>query len=129
MHIERAIPERDAQPISRLIETCRNERRTILNSYTPEEGRAYSESMGRREQVFVAYVDGIFAGFAGVAPRWGYSERLRHCGEGGTWVTPEMRGRGVGSALWRRRYSPSAGRAGSGTWGLRLWLTTRRLFL
>ena len=83
MRIERALPERDASPISRLIETCREERRTVLNGFTPEEERAYLESMGPREQVFVAYMDGKFAGFAGIAPRWSYSERLSHCGEGG----------------------------------------------
>jgi len=83
MRIERALPERDASPISRLIETCREERRTVLNDFTPEEERAYLEAMGPREQVFVAYADGKFAGFAGIAPRWSYSERLSHCGEGG----------------------------------------------
>jgi GNAT superfamily N-acetyltransferase len=106
MLVEKAIPERDALPISRLIETCIRERRTILNSFTPEEEKEYLESMGPREQVFVAYMDGIFAGFAGIAPRWGYSEKLSHCGEGGTWVTPEMRGRRVGSALWREGIFP-----------------------
>ena len=60
MRIERALPERDTSPISRLI-----------------------EAMGPREQVFVANMNGEFAGFAGIAPRWSYSERLSHCGEGG----------------------------------------------
>ncbi len=106
MRIERALPERDASPISRLIEICKGERRTVLNGFTPEEERAYLEAMGLREQVFVAYMDGKFAGFAGIAPRWSYSERLSNCGEGGTWVTPEMRGRGVGPALWREGIFP-----------------------
>ena len=100
IEIAHAVPERDAAPISRLINTCRNERRTVLNEFSPDEERAYIKGLGPREAVFVARVDGKFAGFAGIAPRWGYSERLRHCGEGGTWVMPEMRGRGVGSALW-----------------------------
>ena len=106
LNIERAVPERDAAPISRLINICRDERRTVLDAYTPESEREYLESMGPREVVCVAYVVGEFAGFAGVAPRYGYSERLRHCGEGGTWVMPEMRGRGVGSALWREGILP-----------------------
>ncbi len=106
MKVERAVPERDAAPISRLINICRDERRTVLDAYTPESEREYLESMGSREVVYVAHVDGEFAGFAGVAPRYGYSERLRHCGEGGTWVMPEMRGRGVGSALWREGILP-----------------------
>jgi len=106
LNVERAVPERDAAPISRLINICRDERRTVLDAYTPESEREYLESMGSREVVYVAYVDGEFAGFAGVASRYGYSERLRHCGEGGTWVMPEMRGRGVGSALWREGILP-----------------------
>ena len=68
--------------------------------------------MGSREVVYVAYVDGEFVGFAGVAPRYGYSEKLRHCGEGGTWVMPEMRGRGVGSTLWREGILPFCVEAG-----------------
>ena len=101
IEIVHAVPDRDAAPISRLINTCRSERRTVLNEFSPDEERVYIEGLGPREAVFVARVEGEFAGFAGIAPRWGYSERLRHCGEGGTWVMPEMRGMGVGSALWR----------------------------
>ncbi|UCH56717.1 MAG: GNAT family N-acetyltransferase, partial [Candidatus Bathyarchaeota archaeon] len=92
--------------IYRLINICREERRTILDHYSAEEEKAYLESIGPRQAVFVAFVDGEFAGFAGIAPRWGYSGRLRHCGEIGTWVMPEMRGRGVGSALWREGVQP-----------------------
>ena len=106
IEIECAVPERDAPYISELIDICRSERRTVLNSFSPEEEMAYIEGLGPREAVFVARVDGEFAGFAGVAPRWGYSERLRHCAECGTWVVPRMRGRGVGSALWREGVLP-----------------------
>lgn len=112
IEIVNAVADRDAAPISRLIDICRSERRTILNEYTPGAEQAYIEGLGPREAVFVARVDGEFAGFAGVAPRWGYSERLRHCGEGGTWVTPGMRGRGVGSALWREGVFPFCAEAG-----------------
>jgi len=82
IEIEHAVAERDAAPISRLIGICRSERRTVLDEYPPEAERAYIEGLGPREAVFVARVDGEFAGFAGIAPRWGYSERLRHCGAG-----------------------------------------------
>lgn len=106
INVEHADPDRDAAPISRLIGVCRRERRTILNHYSPEEERAYLEGMGPRQAVFVARVGDEFAGFAGIASRWGYSERLWHCGEGGTWVMPGMRGKGVGTALWRKGVFP-----------------------
>jgi GNAT superfamily N-acetyltransferase len=97
---------RDAWPISRLINICVDERRTVLNRFTMEEERDYLLGLGSREAVFVAYVGGVFAGFAGVAPRWGYSDRLVHCGEPGTWVMPEYRGKGVGRALWEKGIFP-----------------------
>jgi ribosomal protein S18 acetylase RimI-like enzyme len=106
LKVEHVIPERDAAYIAQLINICREERRTVLNHFTTDDERAYLESMGPREAVFVAYENGEFAGFAGITPRWGYSERLSHCGEGGTWVMPELRGRGVGTALWREGIFP-----------------------
>ncbi len=101
IEVSRADPIRDSGDIARLINICMEERRTVLNRFTPEEESAYLEAMGSREAVFVAKVDGKFAGFAGISPRYSYSERMRHCGEFGTWVMPEMRGKGVGSTLWR----------------------------
>lgn len=108
-----ADPIRDAGRIARLIDICRSERRTVLNPYTEEEERAYIESLHPRDAVFVAYIDGVeFAGFAGIARRWSYSERLEHCGEGGTWVMPEYRRMGVGRALWYKGVLPWSRRVG-----------------
>lgn len=98
--IRYADPAKDSTSISQLIQTCIGERRTLLPPYSPEEERAYLENLQPREAVFVAYIGDEFAGFAGVAPRWPYSDRLRHCGEPGTWVDPGFRGMGVGRALW-----------------------------
>ena len=93
-------PERDSKYIAELINICIDEKRTILNPYSEEEEKLYLNNLQNREAVFVAYIKHEFAGFAGVAPRWGYSEKLRHCGEPGTWVMPKCRGKGVGKALW-----------------------------
>jgi GNAT superfamily N-acetyltransferase len=98
--VEHADPARDAEKISALIGVCRDEKRTTLNAYTPEQEGVYLREMPEREAVYVAYVGGEFAGFAGVSQRWAYSDRMRHCGECGTWVMPKYRGRGVGRALW-----------------------------
>ena len=104
--VEHADPARDAEKISALIGVCRYEKRTTLNAFTSEQEEAYLRDMPDREAVFVAYVGGEFAGFAGVSPRWAYSDRMRHCGECGTWVIPGLRGRGVGRALWEKGILP-----------------------
>ena len=107
-----ADPERDSEPISKLIDICISEKRTVLSPYTPEEEKQYLENLTDRAAVFVAYIDGQFAGFAGMSSRWPYSDKLQHCGEGGTWVMPEFRGRGVGRALWEQGVFPWCRRVG-----------------
>ena len=104
--IRHASPVEDSQLISELINICIREKRTVLNPYSPREERHYLENLQSREAVFVAYIDDVFAGFAGVAPRYAYSDKMSHCGECGTWVMPEHRGMGVGRALWERGILP-----------------------
>jgi phosphinothricin acetyltransferase len=106
LEIRHASPQADAKNISELIQICINEKRTILNPYSEEEERHYLENLQPREAVFVAIMDGVFAGFAGIAPRWVYSDKLSHCGECGTWVMPNYRGIGVGRALWEEGIFP-----------------------
>jgi len=106
IRVRHADPLEDSGPISGCIRVCRREKRTVLNEYTAEQERKYISNMGPREAVFVAHMEDGFAGFSGIAPRWPYSERLTHCGEGGTWVLPEHRGKGVGTLLWRRGVFP-----------------------
>jgi GNAT superfamily N-acetyltransferase len=107
-----ADPARDAQPIAQLIGICRQERRTVLDAYSTEEERTYLEQLKPPDAVFVAYIGDSFAGFAGIARRWPYSQRLHHCGEGGTWVMPEFRRTGVGRALWHNGIIPWCKRVG-----------------
>lgn len=100
--VMRADPDLDSQDIARLIDICREERRTVLNHYTIEEEMEYLKNLHPREAVFVARIPkGKFVGFAAIARRWPYSKRLQHCGEIGTWVMPTYRRRGVGRALWQ----------------------------
>ena len=99
--IRHADPLKDSRHISNLIKTCIEEKRTLLPPYSTDEERQYLENLQPRESVFVAYVADAFAGFAGVAPRWPYSDKLMHCGEAGTWVVPKFRGRGIGRSLWK----------------------------
>ena len=104
--IRHASPVEDSEPISELINICIEEKRTVLNPYTPREERQCLENLQPREAVYVAYNGDVFSGFAGVAPRYAYSNKLSHCGECGTWVMPEYRGMGVGRALWERGILP-----------------------
>jgi GNAT superfamily N-acetyltransferase len=104
--VERANPDRDAQSIAQLIQICRQERRTVLDAYSAEDEKAYLDQLRSPDAVFVAYANDAFAGFASMARRWPYSERLHHCGEGGTWVMPAFRRTGVGRALWQNGVIP-----------------------
>lgn len=110
--ILQADPDRDSEPISKLINICIAEKRTVLPPYSPEEEKQYLENLADREAVFVAYIDDQFVGFAGMAPRWACSNKLQHCGEGGTWVMPEYRGRGIGRALWEQGVFPWCSQVG-----------------
>ncbi|UCH69768.1 MAG: GNAT family N-acetyltransferase [Candidatus Bathyarchaeota archaeon] len=102
IEVMRADPKLDVRDIVRLIDICREERRTVLDHYTVEEEKEYIENLNPREAVFVARIDRTkFAGFAAIAQRWTYSKRLTHCGEVGTWVTPNYRRCRVGTALWQ----------------------------
>ena len=47
--IRRADPVTDSQDISNLIEICRSERRTILNSYSPQAEEAYIKNLSDSE--------------------------------------------------------------------------------
>lgn len=62
--------------------------------------------MNPRECVYVAYVDGEFAGFSGLAPKVSYSDKMKHCAEGGTWVRPKYWGTGVAKELWTQGNFP-----------------------
>jgi GNAT superfamily N-acetyltransferase len=110
--IRHANPIKDSEYISNLIEICIEEKSTVLNPYSAEEERIYLKNLQKREVVFVAYLDVAFAGFAGISPRWSYSERHSHCGECGTWVMPEFRGLGVGRRLWELGILPWCNKMG-----------------
>jgi len=90
--VMKANPDMDSQDIARLINICREERRTVIDYYTVEQEREYIKNLHPRDAVFVARIDGVeFAGFAAVSRRWPYSKRLQHCGEVGTYVMPTFR--------------------------------------
>jgi len=107
IQVTRADPVRDSQDIVSLIQICRTERKTVLNEYTVAEERDYIINLPPRDAVFVARItDNLFAGFASINMRYRHSERLKHCGETGTWVMPAFRRQGIGKALWEKGIFP-----------------------
>ncbi|MFX0052384.1 MAG: GNAT family N-acetyltransferase [Candidatus Hermodarchaeota archaeon] len=107
IQVTKADPERDSEDIARLIQICREEGKTVLDKYTAQEEEIYIKNLLPRDAIFVARQKGkIFAGFASINQRFHYSERLKHCGEVGTWIIPEFRRQGVGSSLWEKGIIP-----------------------
>ncbi|WP_455463885.1 N-acetyltransferase family protein [Candidatus Hodarchaeum mangrovi] len=98
--------DQDVKDIVFLINICRQEETTILDSYTDEEERVFLKNLRPREAVLVARTDqDEFLGFASIMQRF-ESTRLSHCGETGTWVMPSFRRQGIGKSLWRKGIFP-----------------------
>ncbi|MFX0173304.1 MAG: GNAT family N-acetyltransferase [Candidatus Hodarchaeota archaeon] len=107
IQIIRADPERESKDISKLIKICREEKKTVLDNYTAHGEEIYIKNLPPRDAIFVARQEGpTFAGFASVNQRFHYSERLKHCGEVGTWIMLKFRRKGVDSSLWKRGIIP-----------------------
>ncbi|MFX0211147.1 MAG: GNAT family N-acetyltransferase [Candidatus Hodarchaeota archaeon] len=107
IQIERADPRRDSEDIAKLIQICREEGKTVLDHYTAKDEENYIKNLPSRDAIFVARKEGLkFAGFASINQRFHYSERLKHCGEVGTWTRPEFRRQGVGLSLWKKGIIP-----------------------
>ncbi len=107
IQVTRADPIRDSQDIVTLIQIYRAEEKTVLNEYTANEERKYITNLPPRDAVFVARIKkGSFAGFASINQRYRHSERLKHCGETGTWVIPAFRRQRVGRSLWENGIFP-----------------------
>lgn len=68
VEVMRADPDVDSQDITRLIDICREERRTVLDHYMVEDEMEYLKNLHPREAVFVARTPkGKFVGFAAIA--------------------------------------------------------------
>jgi len=104
--ILKANSKQDVKDIVSLINICRQEGTTLLNSYTEDEERIFLGNLRLREAVFVARSDqDKFMGFASIMQRFD-SNRLSHCGEAGTWVMPDFRQQSVGKSLWKKGIFP-----------------------
>lgn len=107
IYVIKADPERDSEDIAKLIQICREEKKTVLNYYTPDEEKNYIRNLPPRDAIFVARNErSEFTGFASINQRFHYSERLKHCGEAGTWVMPDFRRQRVGLSLWKKGVFP-----------------------
>lgn len=98
--IRRAAPE-DAEAISAIWDVvCAEGIYTAVSQpFTPEQEREYIAGLSDREGVFVAEFEGRIVGFQ-TLDRWAdYTDAFDHVCVLGTFVLPELRGRGIGRRL------------------------------
>jgi L-amino acid N-acyltransferase YncA len=91
----------DAAKISAIWEAIVAEQHysAIDRAFTPEEEKAYIQSLSPREAYFVAEAGGRVVGFQSI-DRWvRYISSMDHVGQLGTFVLREWRGRGIGGQL------------------------------
>lgn len=90
----------DAGQISEVINSVVEEGRlTSLKKHTAEEERAFMESLGEREAIFIALVDGKVVGIQSLTVFAEWSESMSHVGNVLTLVLEDYRGEGVGREL------------------------------
>ena len=98
--IRRATPE-DAAAISAIWDVvCAEGIHTAVSQpFTPEQERDYIAGLSEREGVFVAESEGRIVGFQ-TLDRWAdYTDTFDHVCVLGTFVLPELRGKGIGRQL------------------------------
>lgn len=68
--------------------------------FSDSEERAFIASLGERAVLHVAVVDGTIVGIQSVDRFASYADSVSHVAQVGTWLVPEVRGRGIGKRLW-----------------------------
>jgi ribosomal protein S18 acetylase RimI-like enzyme len=90
----------DAGQISEVINSVVEEGRfTSLKKHTAEEERAFMESLGDREAIFIALVGGKVVGIQSLTEFAKWSDSMSHVGNILTLVREDFRGKGVGRKL------------------------------
>ena len=100
--IRRATPD-DAEAASGVLNAVIAERRyTIFDRpFSVDEERQFIRSLGERQALFLAEVDGAAVGLQSVDLLVSFAPSMRHVGTIGTWLRPEARGRGLARRMSR----------------------------
>jgi len=70
-----------------------------------EEERTFISSRSDRSAVFVAEIDGMIVGVQSIDLFADFAESVRHVATMGTWLCPDVRGRGIGRLLAEESFS------------------------
>jgi RimJ/RimL family protein N-acetyltransferase len=90
----------DAEAVAHVVNTIIGEGYTLFDRpFTLEEERQFIASLGGRRALFAVELDGAIVGVQSIDIFVGFANSMRHVGTVGTWLLPEVRGRGVGRAL------------------------------
>jgi GNAT superfamily N-acetyltransferase len=91
----------DAEAAAGVINTVIAERRyTIFDRpFSVDEERRFIGSLGTRQALFLAELDGQAVGLQTVDVLVSFAPSMRHVGTIGTWLRPEARGFGLGRRL------------------------------
>lgn len=91
---------KDALPISEVINSVVEEGKfTSLKKHSADEERDFIETLGDREAIFVALVDGRIVGIQSLTKFAEWSDSMGHVGNILTLVLKEFRGKGIGKKL------------------------------
>jgi RimJ/RimL family protein N-acetyltransferase len=70
--------------------------------FSVDDERAFIASLGDRQALFMAEVDGRAVGLQSIDLFFPLAASMRHVGTIGTWLLPDVRGRGLGRRMARR---------------------------
>jgi RimJ/RimL family protein N-acetyltransferase len=93
----------DAEAAAEVLNVVIAERRfTIFDQpFSVDEERQFIASLGTRQALFLAEVDGRAVGLQSVDLLVSFATSMRHVGTIGTWLRPDARGRGLGRRMAR----------------------------
>lgn len=106
IRIRRAVPE-DAPGVAEVLNSIIAERRysAFDTPLSVEEERFFIASLGPREAIFLAEINGQMVGVQTIDGYAKYTGSMQHVGIMGTFVLRDYRGKGIGKALAERTFS------------------------
>jgi len=106
IRIRQAVPE-DALGVAEVLNSVIAERRysALDTPFSVEEERSFIASLGPREAMFLAEVNGQIVGIQTIDGYAKYTGSMEHVGIMGTFVLRDYRGKGIGRALAERTFS------------------------